>query len=370
MTGKVDGDFTTKRLGKSNGAWADWTETITEEENGYYGATLVSGNTNLEGDLDLHLETADPYYVNLKWNVEPALSRTDTSLRILSPTLGLPSSVLTSTTTEIELDSGGTLPGSAADVVGCSVFCDLANSGAQSVVVAYDTGTTTLTVFPPLPAALDPGMSLYFKRPTATLLDHPDGVDTGLDLRLALTSIADDASTAAGNAGLTIAGNQRIQLALMLYPGGITVASGATDTDVPLTLAGGITLTATQVVGCYLATTVVGTGATVPRIVVAFNEGTQTATVAPALDVAPAETDEVLLIRPTPTLLDHPDGVATGFNHARTLRKIGSAVAAKSSGAPASGAGSQVFRDLTDSSDEFTSTFDGSGNRSGITHHD
>ena len=65
-------------------------------------------------------------------------------------------------------------------------------------------------------------------------------------------------------------------------------------------------------------------------------------------------------------LLDLSAGVEAGYTVRQTLRLIGAALAGKLSGCSG---GTCVFRNMSDTQNAITSTVDGNGNRTAVTHN-
>lgn len=178
-----------------------------------------------------------------------------------------------------------------------------------------------------------------------------------------------DLADNAGNAANSAAASAFTATQALLIGGGTwEIQSGTTESV--LQLFGGVVA---PIAGELLGATIVANDGSQtsfrPSKVIAVDDVLDTVTVDPPMDTALVAGDLIMFVRTLPNLLDHPDGVDAGFSHARALRKIGAAVVANNTGSAGAGAGTQTFRNLSDTSDEFEGAYDANGNRT-ITHSD
>lgn len=357
VTGLVDGDFTQRRYVTETDAWGDLSGTITEGEGGWYSIPITAGEADASGQAVAYFSDStneshvtfmiDDPIENAVWDADlnnhlnadsaglavlDILDQVATvagGQTILAQRVGsITGSIMVgegdltvgagSTDTDIVFNSGGLITYTEEQIVGCRLMSYEFPGSVPRLVTAFNVGTQTATVSPALEITPAEGIRLLIIMPVATFMDSPSGVPT-----LTAGNIAD-----------------------VVWDATLADHLDAGSTGEALDGAGGGSLTAADVADAVL------------EELISDHSG-----------VSGSLADHVSRALSNTAVLTDPDGIDTGFDFARTLRKIGAAVVAKSSGADADG-GTQVFRNLTDTSDEFTGAYDDFGNRTGITHHD
>lgn len=384
VTGLLDGDFVTRRYSVGSGAsWDDLSGTISEGEAGWYRIEMQDFEAESYGQAVAYFSdgTNESHITFMVDDVRDNVTTLSTSVATINSkvTMSLAAIVVGQTTYDIQTgtteDTLQLISGACAtldqDAIGATVVVFSGGGGFRvSQVVSVDAVLDTVTISPAMPSALPDGEKVLFVRTLPTLLDRPESVDLDGDLyslATALTQLEVRITSA-------ISAAQGAQIAAGFVGGGLFVSDAAniTTSGTPTTTTFevsdwiGQTTREVELQGCLVMS---DSGAFLPRVIQSFDSTTGVAVVAPAWPIAPDPSFSCKIMRPQVSHLDHPDGVDTGFSHARALRKIGSSVVAKSSGADADG-GSQVIRNMSDTADEMTVTYDDFGNRTGISHTD
>lgn len=222
------------------------------------------------------------------------------------------------------------------------------------LVTDFDAGTGVLTFHPPMADFVpDEGWSFRLGRQWNPYAEGG-----------ALSTFATEFETVSGYAIEARNAAQSLAPALLVSSQNpVTVGAGSTATDVVIS---GDTFTEEAVVGAGLCVVSAANGVSPTVVIVAFDTGTSTAPVSPALPFIPDAGDYLYIMRPQVSLLDHPDGVEPGVSQRIAHRRL----LAEAVGESQESGGTVTVRDVNNTRDAFTSDVDASGNRSNFTFDD